>query len=229
MVVNQLSETMILLFDLDGTLIDSKKLISHALNHTLEKFGYRRLTEEEIINTINTPLREIFAIRAKREEIPKMREFYRRYYLEKCLPKTNIIPGIPELLKELKENKIKTAVITTRNEKMAEHILKHFNLIEYVDTVVGHLDGRKIKPDPEPLFIAVDRLKGKTSSSIMIGDSPVDIEAGLQAECYATIGVLWGFASKEMLKKADFIVDNVADLKKTLIKLIKKRSVPELG
>ena len=132
------------------------------------------------------------------------------------------MPTWGEILKELKENKIKTAVITTRNEKMAEHILKHFNLIEYVDTVVGHLDGRKIKPDPEPLFIAVDRLKGKTSSSIMIGDSPVDIEAGLQAECYATIGVLWGFASKEMLKKADFIVDNVADLKKTLIKLIKK-------
>jgi len=224
-----LNSSMILLFDLDGTLIDSKKLISHALNHTLEKFGYRRLTEEEIINTINTPLREIFAIRAKKEEIPKMREFYRRYYLEECLPKTKVIPGIPELLKELKENKIKTAVITTRNEKMAEYILEHFNLINYVDTVVGHLDGRKIKPDPEPLFIAIDRLKGKIDNSIMIGDSPVDIEAGLHARCYSTIGVLWGFASIEMLKKAHFIVDNVADLRKILTELINKKNTSKLG
>jgi phosphoglycolate phosphatase-like HAD superfamily hydrolase len=218
-----LSNSIAILFDLDGTLIDSKRLISHALNKTLSEFGYREFTEEEISNTINTPLKEIFATRANINEVPKLREFYRNYYLKECLPKTKVIPEIPELLKELKEEKaVKIAVITTRNENMAEYILNYFDLNKYIDTIVGHLDGRSIKPNPQPIFIALDRLKIGNLRSIMVGDSPTDIEAGLNAKCYSTIAVLWGFGSRDMLKKAHFIVENVKKLRFTLHVLIEK-------
>ncbi|HEC81065.1 MAG TPA: HAD family hydrolase [Thermoplasmatales archaeon] len=207
------------LFDLDGTLIKSKDVISEIINETLAEFGYAPFTQEEMLASVGMPLEKLFSLKADEKVVPEMCRRYVEKYLKKGLKKTEPYEKVVNLLKELKDAKTKIGVVTTKSEEEAKKVIEHFGLTPYVDVVVGHNHRWKPKPEPDPILFACSKLSIPPDKTVMIGDANVDIEAGKHAGTFATIGVLWGIGSKNDLKDADYLVHTPMELKSCIQKI----------
>lgn len=189
-------------FDLDGTLIESKGIISELINETLMEFGYAPFTEDEMLASIGILLEGLFSLKADKEIVPKMCQCYVDKYLKTGLQKMKTYEGVVELLRELKDDKIKMGIVTTKSEEEAKQVTEHFGFSPYVDIIVGHSGKRKTKPKPDPILHACSLLSITPDKTVMIGDTQVDIRAGKHAGVFATIGVLWGVGTEEDLQEA---------------------------
>ncbi|HID25424.1 MAG TPA: HAD family hydrolase, partial [Thermoplasmata archaeon] len=132
-------------FDLDGTLIESKGIISELINETLMEFGYAPFTEDEMLASIGILLEGLFSLKADKEIVPKMCQCYVDKYLKTGLQKMKTYEGVVELLRELKDDKIKMGIVTTKSEEEAKQVTEHFGFSPYVDIIVGHSGKRKGK------------------------------------------------------------------------------------
>ena len=200
-------------FDLDGTLIKSKDVISEIINETLSEFGYNPFTEEEMLSSVGMPLEKLFSLKAEEEVVPEMCKRYVEKYLNKGLDKTERYEEVVNILKDLKDEETKIGIVTTKSEEEAERVIEHFGLSPYVDVVVGHNSRWKPKPEPDPILLACSKLSIPVDKTIMIGDANVDIAAGKQAGTFATVGVLWGVGRENDLKDADYLVNTPMELK----------------
>jgi len=200
-------------FDLDGTLIESKKIITRLINETLMEFGYKTFTEEEMLASVGMPLESLLSLRAGRDDVERMCKRYIEKYFEEGLKDTKPYDGIINLLKELKDEGAKIGIITTKSEEEAKRVIEHLGFSPYVDVVVGHSKERNPKPNPDPIIKACSILSIPPEKTIMIGDTDVDIKAGKFAGTFATIGVLWGIGKENDLRDADYIAQDINDLK----------------
>lgn len=199
-------------FDLDGTLIESKGIISELINETLMEFGYAPFTEEEMLASIGIPLEGLFSLKADKEIVPKMCQRYVDKYLKKGLQKTKLYDGVVELLRELKDDKTRIGIVTTKSEEEAKQVIEHFGFSPYVDIIVGHTGKRETKPKPDPILHACSRLSVTPDRTVMVGDTQVDIRAGKRAGTFATIGVLWGVGTEKDLQEADYVAHTLGEL-----------------
>jgi pyrophosphatase PpaX len=201
---------MAVLFDLDGTLVDTVPFILEAVRHAFGEYGSCP-TDAEWIAGIGTPLRAQLASFARRpEDVEPLFERYRSYWLARHDERTRAFPGAVETVAALSRAGHPIGVVTAKIEQGAYRTLRHTGLLEHVQAVVGADSCANSKPHPEPVLLALSRLQGSPARSILIGDSPHDVAAAKAAGARAA-GALWGASSREPLLAAgaDFLLDDV--------------------
>jgi pyrophosphatase PpaX len=200
------------LFDLDGTLVDTVPFILAAVRHTFEEQP-RRPTDAEWIAGIGTPLRtQLLQFAASPEQAEQLFERYRAYWIEHHDAATALFPGAAETVRALKAAGHPIGVVTAKIEAGAERTLRHVGLRDQVDLIVAADTVEKSKPDPMPVRHALEQLDRAPAEAVMIGDSPHDLAAGRGAGT-ATVGVCWGAATREALAPlADHLVTRMDEV-----------------
>lgn len=206
-----------IIFDLDGTLIDSIEDISDSMNKTLEEFDMERFTYEEYKEKIGKGFRNLVinSIEDKNNEelINKMTERFQYNYDKNYINKSKPYVGIDNLLLKLKEKNINIAIFSNKKEeytkKVAEKLLNNINFI----SILGEVKDRPIKPDPTGINIILEKMKLNKSEVIYVGDTNVDMITGKNSGL-KTIGVEWGFRNrKELIESgADIIVSKPEEI-----------------
>ncbi|MDL0437060.1 MULTISPECIES: pyrophosphatase PpaX [unclassified Niallia] len=201
-----------LLFDLDGTLIDTNELIISSFLHTLDFYYPGKYIRKDVIPFMGPTLMETFgSIDAKRAE--EMAAKYRAYNLENHDRIVTIFEGVYDTIKILKENGYKIAIVTTKLSDVVDMGLKLTKLDEFFDVIVALDHVTKAKPDPEPVLMALEKLGSSPEEAIMVGDNSHDILAGKNAGT-KTAGVAWTLKGREFLAslEPDYLLDNMRDL-----------------
>ena len=182
------------LFDLDGTLVDTAPDLMRAHNHVMQKFGYSTKSTEEIRNLVGKGAgamigRSIWGQAKKEfdkvndEKVKKemVTEFV-SFYGKNILNESTLINGVKEFLKWCKDQNISMAVCTNKQEYLSNDLLKKIGIYDYFEYVAGSDTFDYCKPDPRHLTSVVDILDGDINKSIMIGDSETDANAAKAAE-----------------------------------------------
>jgi phosphoglycolate phosphatase len=178
-----------ILFDLDGTLVDTAPDLMRAHNHVMKKFGYPTKSTEEIRNLVGQGAgamlgRSIWGQAKKEfgkvqnEKIKKeMIDAFVDYYGKNIINESTLINGVKEFLKWCKEKNISMAVCTNKQEHLAIDLLKKIGIYDYFEYVAGSNTFDYCKPDPRHLTNVIEILGGEIKRSIMIGDSETDANA----------------------------------------------------
>lgn len=207
------------LFDLDGTLVDSIELIVSSCHHAFcDRPGP---SDDEILSTIGRPLVEMFeAYAASEADMRALIDRYREYQLVHHDRLTNAYPGIAEAVRELDESGYLLGIVTSKIKRLANRALDHVGLATHMRVVVGYDDTERHKPDPAPVVHALERLGATASGAVFVGDSPYDIEAGRRAGVIP-LGVTWGPYARGVLVEAGAVavVDHPTDLAGTVRRL----------
>lgn len=220
-----------ILFDLDGTLTNSKEGITKSVEYALNKFNIQVNDLDCLEKFIGPPLKDSFMEyynfdENKAEETVK---YYREYFSEKGLFENEVYPNIESMLTKLKEAGLHLIVATSKPTVFSEKILDHFNLTKFFDAIVGStLDGSRSKKS-DVIKFALEENKVSPSEALMIGDREHDI-IGAAKNNIPSMGVTYGFGSHDELKKAGatYIVDTVNEIAEKII-LLNKRNVFVIG
>jgi pyrophosphatase PpaX len=181
-----------LLFDLDGTLIDSIRLILDSYHHTFQTHGLPPRTDQEWLAGIGTPLRVVFADLVEHpEQMEALISTYRDYNL--AHHDTQVIPyvGAPELIRRVKAEGYQTGLVTSKNRPGAIRGIKLAGIADHFDVLVCADDVINPKPHPEPVLKAMAELHADPETTLFIGDSVHDMRCGRDAGVL-TAAVLWG-------------------------------------
>lgn len=205
-----------ILFDLDGTLTNSELGVTNSVAYALAKYGIEVPDKKALRVFIGPPLRDSFErfYGFSKEESLKAVEAYREYFSEKGLYENEVYLGIPELLASLKQAGKQLIVATSKPEKFSVQILKHFGLYDYFDFVAGAtMDGSRSRKSDIIQYALEQNQITDLESTLMIGDREHDV-LGAQAQRIDSIGVLYGFGSREELEKAGvtYIAQEVGDI-----------------
>lgn len=199
------------LFDMDGTLIDTNALIHESFVHTFNHYGLT-FTDEEILTFNGPPLYETF-MNINPELAGEMVDTYRAHNIANHDKYVKVFPTVVETLERLKESNIKMAVVSAKMRQGVELGLEMTNLRQYFDSIVSVDDVTKPKPHPEPVMKAMEQLGGNKETSLMVGDNSHDIESGNKAGL-KTVGVKWSSKGENFLKQYDptFMIDEMRDI-----------------
>lgn len=189
-------KTEAVLFDLDGTLIDSLPLIIKIYRKVFEELKIP-WGDDDIIKMIGLPLKDI-GRHYTGEQAGHFEELYRFYYHREHDRYTSLFPGTLSLLDLLKEKEIRLGIVTSKGKTGAWKSINYTGLKPYMDIVVTAHDVIKPKPDPEPLLKALNHFGIEAARSIFVGDSSYDILTGKNTGS-RTLGVTWGLGSQEEL------------------------------
>ncbi len=199
-----MKEYDIYLFDLDGTLTDSGPGIMHSFAYATGKMG-NEITDPALLRRfVGPPLEESFEkiLGYSTEDVQKGITYYREYYFGQGGALENIVyPGIPELLANLKSKRKKLIVATSKSEKGTNLVLDHFDLRKYFDLVASANDtDRKTKVQVLTYAFETCHITDR-KKAVMIGDRHYDM-IGAREKGIDSIGVLWGYGSREELEQA---------------------------
>jgi pyrophosphatase PpaX len=190
-----------ILFDLDGTLVDTVPFILAAVRHAFEGYGACP-TDAQWIAGIGTPLRRQLASFARRsDDVEPLLTRYRTYWIEHHDRMTRLFPGALETVVELASRGHPLGIVTAKTEEGAFRTLRHTGLLGHLGAVVGADTCARCKPDPEPVRVALGRLERGPGEAVLVGDSVHDIAAARGAGVRA-IGVLWGACDRAALAAA---------------------------
>ncbi|MGC8684984.1 MAG: HAD-IB family phosphatase [bacterium] len=198
-----------IIFDLDGTLIDSFSAIYESFNYTMKGLGLPEYSYEDVLKTIGLPLEEVMGS-IKGVEDPKYAvSMFRSRYEEVYLKKTRLLDGVKEVLEKLYETGYTMAVSTNKLGKYSRSILEHLGIAKYFKTVVGVGDGLRNKPYPDTIEKIISDLGIKREDIVYVGDSLVDAQTAINANI-KFIGVATGpVPFKELVKSnADIVVNS---------------------
>ena len=208
------------LFDLDGTLLDTLEDIADSANYALSKLGFPTHPTEDYKHFVGDGMR-VLLTRVLPEDmrtpdrIAELTEIYSDYYPLHSLDKTKPCKGAPELLKALKEMSpsIKIAVISNKPDVQAQRTIDHFFGRGFFDYASGGVDGVPLKPHPAMALRALEAMGAAPERSVLVGDSGMDMQTAKSAGCRAA-GVTWGFrdASELTSNGADFIISHPSEL-----------------
>ncbi|MGG3467956.1 pyrophosphatase PpaX [Neobacillus pocheonensis] len=201
-----------ILFDLDGTLIDTNELIIATYLHTLEKYYPSRFQREDVIPFIGPTLHESFGS-IDPDLVEEMILEYRAFNIANHDELVTEFVGVSETVQTLKEKGYKLGVVTTKRHDVTMKGLRLMGLDKYFEVIVAYDHVSKTKPDPEPIFKALEQLDSTPEETIMVGDNYHDILAGKNAGT-VTAGCAWSIKGREYIAKyePDFILENMADL-----------------
>jgi len=209
-----------LLFDLDGTLVDSRADITNSVNLTLLELGYDRLPNEQVWGFIGEGVRLLLerALRTTRgseaseAELHQALTVYQRQYREHLFDHTTIYPGAVKALEDFAH--IPKALVTNKPIEFTVPLLEGLGLLPHFKIVLGGDSLPTRKPEPEMLHTAAQHFEAPPGRCLMIGDTWVDIRAGKNAGM-ATCGYISGFRGKEELQaaKADYLFADYNELK----------------
>lgn len=200
------------LFDFDGTLADTNALISHSHLHVLEEY-YPGEYDLDRVRAFNGPSLDMVYGSLNPTEKDVMIAKYRAYNETHHDEQVRLFDGVKESLATLKANGITLAVVSTKKNEILLHGLTILGIKDYFDVIVGGLDYTKAKPDPEPIFVTLERLKKEKETAIMVGDNSHDIESAKNAGI-PSVFVAWSEKTLEEIApyQPDKIVATMAEL-----------------
>ena len=202
------------LFDMDGTLLDTLADLTAAVNHTLEQYGYPRRTIEQVRKGLgNGAVKLMAAMLPQGEETPGFADImrdYRAWYQAHACVETCPYPGVPEMLKRLRQRGCKVAIVSNKPHGAACELAERF--FPGVPTF-GERPETPRKPAPDMVFHALAALGAGKENAVYVGDSEVDVQTARNAGL-PVIGVAWGFRGREALAAAgaETIMDTAAEL-----------------
>lgn len=206
----------LVIFDLDGTLLNTISDLGAACNHALEKYGFQGHHISAYNYMVGNGVRKLLERAqpdADESTIEKLLASFREFYDEHCTLTTRPYPGIPELLSRLTELGIKIAVASNKYQSATEKIVRHyFPDIPFV-AILGQESLRPVKPDPSIVFAILNIFPTPKADVAFVGDSAVDMETARRA-CVDSIGVSWGFRPVSELRRAyaDHIVSSPEEI-----------------
>ncbi|AWB42902.1 pyrophosphatase PpaX [Paenibacillus sp. CAA11] len=206
-----------ILFDLDGTIVDTNELIITSFLHVLEKHGAstpeQPYTREQIIPYMGMTLEQQLQQFTGAGDLTQLVKDYRAYNTEHHDHMVKEFPHVYEVISKLHEKGITLGVVTTKMKPSTMRVLELFGLLKFMDTIVTLNDVEHPKPDPEPVLTAVDRLKADPARTLMVGDSPADILSAKAAGVHSA-AVAWSLKGAEKLKtyEPDYILKDMTDL-----------------
>jgi pyrophosphatase PpaX len=188
-----------ILFDLDGTLIDSTKLIVDSYHHTMQVHRGRAFPDSDWIAGLGTPLRVQFRrFTSDEDEVQRMIATYREWNLAHHDTMVRGFPGAVETVRDLKARGAKLAIVTSKNRHGVERGLALCSFDGLFDVIVTSDDLEASKPDPAPVRTALAALGVGPATALLVGDSPHDIAAGRDAGT-KTAACLWGPFERDRL------------------------------
>lgn len=200
----------IILFDLDGTLIDSTEAICESFFKTFNALGYQAPDIEDIKQYIGHTLENMFLfLGISKTNIEESVRVYKQNYQKISKEKTVMLPFAIQAIQEAYQF-ARLGVVTTKTGSASKVLLDYFDVLKYFDVIVGREDVKFPKPSPEPIFKALESM-GQAYESFMIGDTLLDIEAANAANI-KPIAVSSGYVAEEVLKQTGVeVFDNVLD------------------
>lgn len=208
------------LFDLDGTLTDTLEDLADSVNHALSKFGFPERSLEEVRSFVGNGVRKLIFLSVplgtSEETAEACLAEFKAYYEKHSTVKTKPYDGIINMLEVLKNQGIKTAVVTNKMDAAAQVIVRYF-FDGLIDFAVGQVDGVAQKPQPDGIYLALERLGVSKEKAVYVGDSEVDCITSANAGL-PCIGVTWGFRSPEILREngADYLADSPEEILSTI-------------
>lgn len=201
-----------ILFDLDGTLINTNDLIIKSYQYTLKKHLSMEISPSDVAKYFGEPLKKTLS-RYDENNVSEMIATYKAFNEENHDILCKDFEGIKEALIAIKEKGLKVAVVTSKREKMAQRGLKFLGIDVYIDVMVTPESTEKHKPDGEPALKACEILGISPEEAIMVGDSHYDILCGKSAGCF-TCAVNYSELPLELLKSynPDYFVHNIMEL-----------------
>lgn len=210
------------IFDLDGTLLDTLDDLCNSVNYSLRTNNFPERSLEEVRTFVGNGIRLLIERSVpegtSKELIDKTFECFKTYYAVHCNDKTKTYPGVMDMLKELKKNGYKIAVLSNKAQYAVTKLCDiYFNNL--LDDAVGARENVAKKPSPDALYICAENNNINLNNVIYVGDSDVDVATANNAGVRG-IAVTWGFRSRELLIKcgAENLADNTDELLQILLK-----------
>jgi len=200
-----------ILFDMDGTLIDTNELIIESFKHTFREYGLT-FSRDDMESFNGPPLVDTFQ-KILPEKADDMIQTYRKHNFANHAAYVKAFPYTREVVEQLQRQHVKMAIVSTKLRKSIRLGLKHAQLDDLFTTIIGLDDVTHAKPDPEPVQKAMKVLNASKESTLMVGDNYHDIEAGQRAGI-KTAGVAWSRKGSAFLKsyRPTYMLDDLRDI-----------------
>ncbi|HLC87820.1 MAG TPA: HAD-IA family hydrolase [Patescibacteria group bacterium] len=205
-----------ILFDIDGTLLNTTELIYRAFEHSLKTNGHKVLGRKKMAGTIGKSLEDCYLDFAPDGNIELLSKTHNEFQL-KNPHLAEVFPDTLKTLEKLKSLGFKMAGITNRWKSSGILSIKHTGLDKYLEFVLYRDDVKELKPSPKPIFRALKMLKAQADDAVMVGDSEIDMACGKNASV-KTIGVTYGFGGEHIRNfSPDFVIDSLSELPEILV------------
>lgn len=195
------------IFDLDGTLLDTLSDLTDSVNHALAVHGFAARSRREVRSFLGNGIRQLMWQAVPHELEPphfeSVLETFRTYYVVHCMDRTAPFEGIAELLDALRARRIRTAIVSNKLDPAVQELREHF-FADTIPVAIGESPVVRRKPCPDSLLEAMKRLGSKPEETLYVGDSEVDIETSRRAGVRCAT-VLWGFRDEDFLRDAGAI------------------------
>ena len=200
------------IFDLDGTLLNTLEDLKNSTNFALSEFGFPERSLEEVRSFVGNGVRKLIERSVPqscdKETTEKCLEIFKKNYSENMYNNTAPYNSILEILKDLRNNGLKIGVVSNKFDSAVKELCKKY-FEDLVDIAIGQAGDVPKKPAPDGVLKAIKLLGAE--NIVYVGDSGVDVQTAKNANI-PCIGVTWGFRDKKDLKGADFIIDNPHDI-----------------
>jgi pyrophosphatase PpaX len=199
------------LFDFDGTVVDSGGIILASMRHATRTVLAREYTDAQLMANVGGPGLDAQMVAIAPEHADELVRVYRAHN-ESIHDELEAFFGIEDVLATLREQGRRLGIVTAKRRKTVELAFSFLPLAGYFDSVVAGDDTVRHKPDPDPLLLALERLASPAADAAYVGDSPYDMRAAKAAGVYA-VGVTWGkIHDRDALADADIVVDTPEEL-----------------
>ncbi|RKP49790.1 pyrophosphatase PpaX [Cohnella endophytica] len=211
--MTQKTKITTVLFDLDGTIIDTNELIIQSFFHALKGVVPEGFSREHIIPSMGQPLSMQLQQFSGREDVASLTEAYREYNHLRHDEMVALFPGVAEVVARLHDAGFKLGIVTTKMRATTIRALELLGLMKYMGTIVSLDDVEHAKPHPEPVAKAIQALGAEPAETLMVGDSSVDIKSAIAAGA-VPVGVAWSLKGADNLFEAgaEHMLHEMSDL-----------------
>ncbi len=189
------------LFDLDGTIIDTNELIIQSFFHALRGVVPEGFTREHIIPSMGQPLTMQLQQFSGQNDVAQLTQAYREYDHLRHDEMVSLFPGVAEVIPQLRNAGIRLGIVTTKMRATTIRALELLGISDYMETIITLDDVEHAKPHPEPVLKAIQALGTDPSETLMVGDSTVDMESAIAAGAIP-VGVAWSLKGENKLFEA---------------------------
>jgi len=205
----------VIIFDLDGTLINAYGAVTQSMNYTLERMGIATTDEATVRRNVGWGEKSFFLSFVEDKDFEKAKDLYRKHCRENLYKYVKFMPGSKELLESLKKKGFALAVATNRPRYSSNIILEHLEIKDCFDYIVCGDEIEKLKPEPDILIKVLNNFSIEPDEALYVGDMTVDIETGKKANV-KVVAVTTGSSYKNEIEEAGpcEIIDNICELER---------------